>query len=67
MWTSHYLEGRFAVVEGYLRYEDYPNSMEKGDKANLRRKCRSNFKFDSGVLYYKKSNKNDVWLVCVRT
>ena len=40
----------FSVVEDYLRRNQYPEGISKGDKANLRRKCK-NFKFDCGVLY----------------
>ena len=40
----------FSVVEDYLRRNQYPEGISKGDKANLRRKCK-NVKFDCGVLY----------------
>ena len=35
----------FAAVENYVRFGKYPSDMEKGDKANLRKKCSNNFKF----------------------
>ena len=51
--------------------------MEKGEKANLRRKCHRNFKFEGGILYYrtssakqeesKKENEDGGWRVCVQT
>ena len=61
------MDEEYAVIESYLRFGEYPNNMEKGEKANLRRKCRNNFKFDSGILYYKKAKEKDSWTVCVRT
>ena len=49
--------------------------MTKADKANLRRKCRNNFKTESkmGVLYYRKNvekgdkQEDSLWRICVRT
>ena len=42
----------------------------KGDKANLRRKCK-NVKFNCGVLYFKRVKKGEGdgegWKICVRT
>ena len=49
------MEEELLVVEDYLRHGSYPANLSKGGKANLRRKCRNNFKFESGVLYYRKS------------
>ena len=47
-----------------------PKGISKGDKANLRRKCK-NFKFDCGVLYFKRVKKGegeeDGWKICFRT
>ena len=44
--------------------------ISKGDKANLRRKCK-NFKFNCGVLYFKRVKKGEGdgegWKICVRT
>ena len=67
----------FATVESYLRYGRYPDGMEKGEKANLRRKCHRNFKFEDGILYYRiaLATQNDPstedgdegWRVCVQT
>ena len=31
----------FSVVEDYLRMNQYPKGISKGDKANLKRKCSS--------------------------
>ena len=60
----------FSVVENYLRMNQYPKGISKGDKANLRRKC-NNFKFDCGVLYFKRVKKGEGdeegWKICVRT
>ena len=44
-----------AEVDAYLRRGEYPMGMSKGEKANLRRKCRNNFKLGGGMLYYKKA------------
>ena len=48
----------------------YPKDISKGDKANLRRKCK-NFKFDCGVLYFRRGKKGEGdeegWKICVRT
>ncbi|KAL5503401.1 hypothetical protein EMCRGX_G010343 [Ephydatia muelleri] len=46
--------------------------MEKGEKANFRRKCRNNYKLEDGVLHYRKNitceGKDDaLWRVCVRS
>jgi len=38
-----------AVVENYLRRGRYPDGLSKGEKANLRCKCRKNFLFESGL------------------
>ena len=60
----------FSAVEGYLRRNQYPEGISKGDKANLRRKCK-NFKIDCGVLYFKRVKKGEGdgegWKICVRT
>ena len=60
----------FSVVEDYLRRNQYPEGISKGDKANLRRKCK-NVKFDCGVLYFKREKKGEGdgegWRICVRT
>ena len=56
------------TVEQYIRYGKYPEGMPKGEKANLRRKCK-NFKFEDGILYHRKSSDSsqDDWRVCVRS
>ena len=41
-------------VENYLLRGKYLEGYTKGEKANLRRKCRNNFKIEAGILYYKK-------------
>ena len=56
-----------AVVDAYLSRGEYPSGLSKGEKANLRRKCRNNFKLEEGVLYYKKANKDSDWKICVRS
>ena len=58
----------FAAVENYVWFGKYPSGMEKGNKANLRKKCNNNFKLECGLLYYKKKKScNDAWTVCVRS
>ena len=32
------------------------------ERSNLRRKCRSNYKFDEGILYYKKKTDTSLML-----
>ena len=56
----------------YICKWQYPDSFQKGEKANLHRRCRNNFKFEDGILYYRKDSKksevnesNDVWRICV--
>ena len=61
----------FAIVENYLLRNEYPVGMKKGDKANLRRRCRTNFKLEEGILYYQKSTQDGAsgsteWRICVR-
>ena len=63
-------QDEFSVVEDYLRMNQYPKGLSKGDKANLRRKCK-NFEFDCGVLYFRRVKKGEGdeegWKICVRT
>ncbi|KAL5509260.1 hypothetical protein EMCRGX_G004598 [Ephydatia muelleri] len=63
-------QDEFSVVEDYLRMNQYPKGISKGDKANLRRKCK-NFKFDCGVLYFRRVKKGEGdeegWKIWVRT
>ncbi|XP_064383224.1 uncharacterized protein LOC135348618 isoform X3 [Halichondria panicea] len=58
-------------IENYLRKGEYPPTINsKTEKANFRRKCRQNFKFENGSLYYKKHTKAaDAadWRICVRS
>ena len=57
-------------IEDYLRKGEYPeNISSKTEKANFRRKCRQNFKFENGSLYYKKNTKaaGEDWRMCVRS
>ena len=56
-----------AEVDAYLRRGEYPRGMSKGEKANLRRKCRNNFKLEGGMLYYKKAKDESDWKICVRS
>ena len=42
----------------------YPKGLSRGDKANLRRKCK-NFKFDCRVK--KGEGDEEGWKICVRT
>ena len=62
-----------GIVEKYLLRGEYPVGMTKADKANLRRKCRNNFKTEDGVLYYRKNvetgdkQEDSLWRICVRT
>ena len=42
------------AVENYLLRGAYPSGLSKGEKANLRRKCKNNFKLEDGILYYKR-------------
>ena len=45
-------------IENYLRKGEYPPTINsKTEKENFRRKCRQNFKFENGSLYYKKHTK----------
>ena len=57
----------FTAVETYLRCSQYPKGMTKGEKAILRRKCKTNFKFETGMLYYKKDGIDETskWKICV--
>ena len=57
----------FTEVEAYLRRGEYPGGLNKGEKANLRRRCRNNFKLDKEVLYYKKAGGESEWKICVRS
>ena len=58
------------AVEKYLIYGEYEEGMEKGEKANFRRKCRNNYKLEDGVLHYRKNitceGKDDV-VACLRS
>ena len=60
-----------SVVEEYLLRGTYPDGFSKADKANLRRKCRNNFKIEDGVLHYRKNGgsekEEDHWRICVRS
>ena len=52
-------------METYLRSSQYPKGMTKGEKANFRRKCKNNFKFETGMLYFKKDGIDGK--ICVRS
>ena len=43
------------AVENYLLRGAYLSGLSKGEKANLRRKCKDNFKLEDGILYYKRT------------
>ena len=64
-------DDEFTAVETYLRCRQYHKGMTKGEreKANLRRKCKNNFKFETGMLYYKKDGIDEAskWKICVRS
>ena len=45
---------RLQGIENYLRRGEYPAGTEKKDKPNFRRRYRNNYKFEGGILYYKK-------------
>ena len=47
------------VVEQCLMHGEYPEGMSKSEKANLRRKCRNNYKLEDGVLHYRKNVTSD--------
>ena len=53
-----------AAVDAYVRRGEYPSGITKGEKANLRRKCRNNFKLEEEVLYYKKASDESDWKIC---
>jgi hypothetical protein len=59
-------------IERYLLCGEYPAGLSKGDKANLRRRCRNNFKLEAGVLYYRRASGEDdesgePWRIAVKT
>ena len=58
-------------MEDLAAVGEYPSGINKGEKANLRRKCRNNFKLEGRVLYYKKvgdeSDELESWKICVRS
>ena len=59
-----------TTVEAYLRYGDYPDVYMKGERNNLRWKCRKNYKFKNGMLYYKRpseTEEEEPWRICVGT
>ena len=51
------MDSELKAVENYLHRGDYPDDYSKGEKANLRRKCRNNFKLEAGILYYRKATE----------
>ena len=59
------------AVENYLLGGAYPSGLSKGEKANLRRKCKNNFKLEDGILYYKRAvtdgESKEPWRICVRS
>ena len=59
----------FDDIENYLLRGKYPEGYSKGEKANLRRKCRNNFKIEAGILYYRKCaiRGEEPWKTCARS
>lgn len=63
-------QDEFRSIQQYLEYGTYPDGLQKGEKANLRRKCKTNYKLESGILYYKRTRKcpsDEPWRVCIKT
>ncbi len=60
--------GEFVDVENYLLHGQYPEGTSKGEKANLRWKCRNNYKIEAGILYYRKcvAGVDQPWKICAR-
>ena len=58
------------AVESYLLREVYPSGLSKGEKANLRQKCKNNFNLEDGILYYRKAVADGKsctpWRICVK-
>ena len=50
----------FDIIEDYLRhaYGVYPIGITKDQT----RKCRNNYRFDEGILYYKKKTDTSLML-----
>ena len=67
--TATIADHEFTAVETYLRSSQYPKGMTKGEKANFRRKCKNNFKFETGMLYFHKDGIDEAsqWKICVRS
>ena len=51
-----------------LRSSQYPKGMTKGEKANFRRICKNNFRFETGILYYKNNGIDEAsqWKIDLR-
>ena len=67
---SKAMDSDLQAVEQYLRAGVYPSGFSKGEKVNLRRKCRNNYKFEDGVLLFRKCigrQAGGEWRICVRT
>ena len=47
---------QLEAVENYLLRGVYPSGLSKGEKVNLRQKCKNNFKLEDGILYYRKAD-----------
>ena len=45
------------AVESYLLREVYPSSLSKGEKANLRQKCKNNFNLEDGNSVLQESSR----------
>ena len=65
--NNHIMED-LAAVEAYLRSGEYPSGINKGEKANLQRKCCNNYKLEGRVLYYKTvGDESESWKICVQS
>ena len=47
----------FDAVENYFLHGKYLEEYTKSEKANLRRKCRYNFKIEAGTLEASERNR----------
>ena len=61
--------GEFVDVENYLSRRKYLEGITMGEKANLRRKCRNNYKIEAGTLYYRKcaAQGEEPWKISARS
>ena len=62
----------FTAIEYYLLRGEYPARLPKGDKANLRWRCRNNFKLEAGILYNRRASgeaheSGEPWRIAVKS